>query len=193
MSLGNNRDRIEKYAGKTIYLFDTGVFARSEEIQKFCGINFVDVFKKLPNEHFFISNEVLCEISNSRNLNYDYFLNHLLNAEGSMDPNWKENRFLFEENGEIKIVVLNKVSRTDYMQVLLCQNHEELILVSNDRKLLKSAVQVIPGQVLGVPVLVERLRRKYSDIKELEMIGNTLKQIYKLKNPFGGAVVEEVE
>ena len=185
MSFDINKQNISKYIDKKIYLFDSGVFARSEEISSACKVDFIDVFNELPAEYFFVSNEVVVEIANGpRHLNYGYFMHHILNSEGAMDSSWKENRFLIEEAGEIRYVVLNKISNVDYGQVTLAQNHKELTLVSNDRKLLKSAAQIIPGRVLGMPVLIERLSEKYPQNKKLKVINTAVKKIYELKNPF---------
>jgi hypothetical protein len=139
--------------------------------------------KEFPNEYFFVSNEVVVEIENRpRKFKFGYFINHILNSPISMDSNWKENRFLVKENGETRYITLNKVSNVDYGQISLAQNHPELTLVSNDRKLLKSAAHIIPGRVLGMPILIERLCDKYPDNKPLKSIKKTLGQTHELKS-----------
>ena len=183
MNYDFNLQRLNELKGKKLHLFDSSVFVRSEEIFKVSGVDFIDSFQLLEEEYFFVSNEALMELSNGpRRVNFKSFLNHILNVEGGMDKKWKENRFIIEKDGRLGYIVLNKISSIDYLQVLLCQNHPTLTLVSSDRKLLKSAAQIIPGRVLGFPVLVERLTNKYPKNKDIKVINETIKNIYEMKN-----------
>lgn len=183
MSFEINNIHISKHKGKDMYLLDSSVFVKSEEMSLSCSIDFIDTLSSLSRECFFISNEVLVELMNGpRQVNIGYFQNHILNVEGSMDHSLKENRFIIEENGQLKVIKLNKVSIVDYNQIHLCQNHTELILISNDRKQLKSAAQVIPGRVLGLPVLVNKLATKYPANKRISELNNFSKKVYEIKN-----------
>lgn len=183
MNYDFNTQRLNGLKGKKLYLFDSSVFIRSEEIFKVSGVDFINTFQLLLEEYFFVTNEVLMELSNGpRRLNLKNLLDHILNTGGRMDRKWKENRFIVENDSKLGYVVLNKISSIDYSQVFLCQNHRILTLVSNDRKLLKSAAQIIPGRVLGFPVLVERLKNKYPKNINLQIINETIKNIYEMKN-----------
>lgn len=185
MSFDYNTQHIGEHKDKKVYLFDTGVFARSEEIASVCGSDFIEIFSKLPEEYFFVTNEVLLELMNGpRTILPGFFMKHILNAEGAMDRTLKENRFIIEKDGNLSYIVLNKVSSVDYSQILLCQNHKELILVSNDRKLLKSAAQILPDRVIGFPTLIINLSQKYPSNKPLMYVRKVIDEHYELKNIF---------
>ena len=98
-----------------------------------------------------------------------------------MSHDLKENRFLIEENGQIKYIVLNKVSAQDWGQVLLCQNHPELILVSNDRKLLKSAGIILKERVIGINALIDRMIQLEPEIQEYRKLKEEALKLFELK------------
>jgi hypothetical protein len=113
------------------------------------------------------------------------FLNHILNSEASMDHKRKEKRFLIEENGEVKYVVLNAVSAIDFGQILLCQNHLELIVVSNDREMIKSAAQLLHKRVMGMPAMLNKLLELYPENEILKVLQKTGEEIFSQKHAFG--------
>ena len=129
-----------------------------------------------------MTNDVFVELSNGpRQIPVTFITEHIINSEGSFLPDWKENRFLIKENGEIRYIVLNKISTVDYSQVLLCQNHPELTLVSNDHKLLKSAKVVLIDRVIGPPSLIEQLIDLHPIHEDLKKITEAVKKIYSFK------------
>lgn len=185
MSFDINKNLIQKHSSKIIFLIDSSAYCFIEEIEQICGFNVLEIIHNSKRAHFFITNEVFVELMNGpRKLDPAIYINHLLNVESSMDSDWKENRFLIEENGAIKYVVLNKISSVDYGQILLCQNHPELILVTNDRKILRSSAQIIPGRIYGTPRLVERMLELESTQSSLKIIQATIKSHYEMKSPF---------
>ena len=76
---------------------------------------------------------------------YQQLMRHLVHSPGFLpEKPYKENRFLSKQRDDIKVVIANKVSSTDFLQVLLCQNNPEFMLVTEDTKVLKSAKRVLP-------------------------------------------------
>ena len=176
--LKQNKDKI-------IFLIDSSAFCKFEEIQNVCGINLFLIMKNSSKYTFVMNNEVLMElIRGPRSLDLGFFMGHLINSEGAMDPKWKENRFLIEEDGETRYIILNKVSSVDYGQILFCQNHTEFILVTNDERMLKSASRIIPGRIYGPPRLIEELLKLDPINSNLKLIQSTAQQIYTFKHPF---------
>ena len=98
-----------------------------------------------------------------------------------MSYDLKENRFLIEEDGQIKYIVLNKISAQDYNQVLLCQNHPELTLVSNDRKLLKSASLILKERAIGINTFMDRMIELEPKTKEYQTLKEEALKLFKLK------------
>ena len=186
-----NNNKILANSGKKYnFLLDTSVILYFEKMHERCGASIFIVFDELPDVNFFVCNDVLSEfISGDHGFNptqLNIFFDHILNAESSMDRSRKENRFLISENGEIKYIILNKISATDYAQILLCQNHSELILVANDRKLIKSGAQVISGRrVIGIPALLDRLLKLYPHNDRLKILKKTGEEMFEKKSAFG--------
>lgn len=189
MDIDINRNIIAEKGKKYNFLLDTSTIIYLEIIWKKCGANMLMTLEKLPDINFFVTSQVLVELMSgkkgySTGILGDYD-GHILNSEGSFVPNWKENRFLIEQDCEVRYIVLNKISDTDYSQILMCQNHLELTLVTNDRKMLKSGVQVILGRrIFGIPAFLEKLIDLYPKNKRLLVIKETADQMFIKKNPF---------
>ncbi len=186
----NNSKILANVGKKYNFLFDTSTILYFEQMWKQCGASIFIVINEIPDVNFFVCNEVLSElISGDHGFNpaqLNIFFDHILNAESSMNREYKENRFLINEGGEVKYIVLNKISTTDYAQILLCQNHPELVLVANDRKLIKSGVQVVSGgRVIGIPALLDRLLSIYPDNERLKVLKRTGNEIFVKKHAFG--------
>ena len=99
---------------------------------------------------------------------------------------------LIEENGEVKYIVLNNISATDYAQILICQNHKTLILVANDKKMLKSAIQVIKERrVIGIPALLNWLLVLYPDNGRLKALKETGDKLFIKRHAFGNVSEEQ--
>lgn len=185
----NSRILAEK-GRKYNFLFDTSTIRYFEQIWKQCGVSIFVAMSEIANVNFFVCNEVLSELINVPSgfnpTQLNIFFDHILNVESSMSRNRKENRFLINENGEVKYVVLNKISSTDYAQILLCQNHPELTLVANDRKLIKSGAQVVPDRrVIGIPSLLDKLLVLHPDNARLQELKKTADGMFIKKHAFG--------
>jgi len=180
MSYDLNVSKLSKFKGKTIFLFDSSTFCRYEELFLYSGINFFEVLGKLDRIIFLLTNEVIVELMNGpRKLHPKFLLDHIINVEGSMDHSLKENRFLYEKKGKLHYMVLNKVSAVDWNQVLLCQNHSDLVLVTNDRKLLKSSKVILGDRSFGAASLIYKLLEMYPDDTDLQSLEIKSKELFK--------------
>lgn len=185
-----NEKVLDIYGKKFNYLFDTSTILYFQTMYEYCGANIFKALEECPEVNFFVLNDVLSELMQGpKGINptqLSIFFNHILNAESSMDRDRKENRFLVTENGQIKYIVLNNVSATDYAQILLCQNHERLTLVANDKKMLKSAAQVVSGRrVIGIPALLDRLLLTCPSNEKLKTLKKTGDGLFKKTHAFG--------
>ncbi|MBI2196106.1 hypothetical protein HYU45_00655 [Candidatus Daviesbacteria bacterium] len=185
----NNKLLLSK-GKKYNFLFDTSTILYFQEMHKYCGASIFKAIEECPDVTFFVLNDVLSELmQGSKAINptqLGSFLNHILNVESSMDRSRKENRFLISEDGEIKYIVLNSISATDYAQILVCQNHPQLTLVANDKKMIKSAAQVIKGRrTLGIPSFLDRLLVLYPDNERLKVLKKTGDELFVKKHAFG--------
>ena len=88
----------------------------------------------------------------------------VLNAEGSFSRDIKFSSFPVEIDGKMVVLPTNAISAQDFSQVWLCVNHQELTIISNDRKLLKTAGLVLKERVMGPPTFIEDFFNKNSRI-----------------------------
>jgi len=188
--MDENNQIISIKSKKYNYLFDTSTILYFQTLYEHSGASIFEALKECNDVNFFVITDVLSELLQGNKgltpLHLKIFFDHILNSECSMDPNWKENRFLVMENNEVKYIVLNKISPIDYAQVLICQNHKELILVTNDKKMLKSAAQVIKDRrVLGIPALLDKLIFLYPNNQRLKILKETGDNIFIKKHAFG--------
>lgn len=185
MSFDINENKIKKLsnAGKELFLIDSSAFCRFEEVDRISDFSFLTYLKNVSHVHFFVTNEVLMEIANGpRNLNFSFFNDYMLNAEVSFSPNYKENKFIIEENGILKYVELNKISGQDYGQIHLAQNHPELKIVTNDEKFLKSATSLLGEERVRTPFnFLEFIINKDPQNHELKKYRDASLDIFKLK------------
>lgn len=180
MSYDLNVSKLTKFKGKTIFLFDSSTFCRYEELSLYSGINFFEVVGKLDRIVFLLTNEVIVELMNGpRKLHPKFLLDHIINVEGSMDHSLKENRFLYEKEGKLHYLVLNKVSAVDWNQVMLCQNHSDLILVTNDKKLLKSSKVILGDRSFGAASLLYKLMEMYPNDADLRTLEIKSKELFQ--------------
>jgi predicted nucleic acid-binding protein len=147
--------------GELILLIDSSA---SEEIRKLANetkyhaLNFI--VHRYPKIDFYFSQEVFQEL-NARELSSNVLnmAKRALQAEGvSLDPSIKVDMGLYNStDGKITSYKHNKISQADHNQILLCQNHLELTLLTNDHKLLRSAAPVLPNRIMDLQNLFELL------------------------------------
>jgi len=191
-----NNQTLLTHGKKYNFLFDTSTILYFQKMYEYCGISIFTAIKECTEVDFFILNDVLLELMQGKKginpTHLSLFLNHVLISESSMDRNRKENRFLIEEDGELKYVVLSSISATDYSQVLICQNHTQLVLVANDKKMLKSAAQVLKGRrTLGIPAFLDRLLLLYPHNEMLKELQKTSDKLFEKKHAFGNISEEK--
>lgn len=181
---------LERFGKKHNFLLDTSAILYFQVMYEHCGASIFIALEECNDVNFFVLNLVLSElIQGPKGLNptqLTTFFNHILNSESAMEPNRKENRFLINDGEEIKYLVLSNISATDYAQVLVCQNHLQLVLVANDKKLLKSAAQVLEGRrSVGIPAFLDRLLVLYPQNERLKALKKAGDELFEKKHAFG--------
>lgn len=188
--MDHNKQTLLTQGKKYNFLFDTSTILYFQVIHQHCGASIFAAINECPEVNFFVLNDVLSELMQGKKginpTQLNVFMNHILNSESAMDRNRKENRFLIEEDGEIKYIVLSSISATDYAQVLICQNYTQLMLVANDKKMLKSAAQVLEGRrTLGIPAFLDRLLLLYPENERLKALKKAGDELFVKKHAFG--------
>src|SRR3990167_10833526 len=115
--MDHNNQTLLTLGKKYNFLFDTSTILYFQVMHQHCGASIFTAINDCPEVNFFVLNDVLSELmQGEKGINptqLNLFMNHILNSESAMDRNRKENRFLIEENGEIKYIVLSSISATD--------------------------------------------------------------------------------
>lgn len=76
------------------------------------------------------------------------------------DSETKENRFIYEKDGQLYYTVGNKISHSDYSLIVACQNCPGMKLVTEDKRILKSAILVLTqDRVLNYDAFINDLRK----------------------------------
>lgn len=111
----------------------------------------LDFIEKSSCIDYKITNDCMCELANGEINNFlpqmspkfRMLVRHIVNSGSQRDKNLKENRFFVIVDGKIFIQVCNKVDAEDYGCIFYCQNHSQYILVSEDKRMRKSAQKVL--------------------------------------------------
>ncbi len=98
---------------------------------------------------------------------YKKLLKHIINNPSTIvkKPD-NENRFIIKENDEFCFIVGNLISSEDYSTIDLCRNNPNFILVTNDKKMLKSGHLVLrDSQLMNYDNFIEDLKKR--EIKDI--------------------------
>ncbi len=148
MTVRGNSAVIESIGNKKLFLLDASAIILIEELSRMVGIDTLGKIQDSSTHYFFISNEVYCEVSRNCADFFDAHSNCILNAEGST-AHRKLSTIPIEIEGEMRVMTINNISHEDWNQIWLCRNHMQLTLVTNDKKLIKSAAIVIGERVIN--------------------------------------------
>ncbi|MEK7059550.1 MAG: hypothetical protein AAB971_02215 [Patescibacteria group bacterium] len=157
----DNDSTLAASLGELILLIDSSAYVEIQRIANETGYHALNfIINRYPKIDFFFSADVFREL-NARGIssNAPNIASRALQAEGvSIDPSSKVNLGLYNStDGQIKSYNHNKISQADQNQILLCQNHLELVLLTTDHKLLRSAAPVLPNRIMDLQNLFELL------------------------------------
>ena len=157
----HNDTLLAQSRGELILLIDSSVYEEIQRIANETGAHALNfIFYRYPKIDFFFSADVFREL-NARGIspNALNIASRALRAEGvSTDPSSKVDQGLYNStDGQTKSYKHNKISQADHSQIVLCQNHLELVLLTNDHKLLRSAATVLPRRVMDLQSFLEML------------------------------------
>lgn len=153
-----NDRRIEAAGGQLNLLIDSSVYHEFTKLEEEIGINPLDLLMKYPQVGFFFTQSMINENVKGR-MGFTgeaaWMFEHSLQDEGSFSER-RESRFLYnDKNGNIRVVTMNNISTQDYSQILVTQNHQDLILVTNDHKMLRSAGALLSGRLMDLPNMLD--------------------------------------
>jgi hypothetical protein len=156
----DNYERIKMSEAELKLLLDNNVYVMFEKIYLATGVNMFELLDQMDNVEYYFSHGVINEqfrgpaASSGTIVN---LFNHYLNDEMASDGR-KMDTFLYnDKNGKVRYIKLSNISAADYNQILLCQNHKELVLVTNDHKMLKSAAPLLDRRMMHIEYMLDYL------------------------------------
>jgi hypothetical protein len=162
-----NDRRIQEAGGTLNLLIDSSVYHEMTKLETETGIHPIDLLGHYPNVKFFFSQAMINEnVRGQMGFTQEaaWMFKHSLQDEGAFSG--KESRFLYNDvNGDTKVVTLNNISAEDYSQILLAQNHENLVLVTNDHKMLKSAGALLSNRLMDLQNMLDFFATETPDQK----------------------------
>lgn len=172
-----NDKRIKKEGGKLNLLIDSSAYHDMSDIEARTGYHPLDLIAEYPHVKFFFTQSMINENIRGRmgfSSETAWMLKHSLQDEGSFSG--KESQFLYnDKDGNIRTIKMNNISSEDYNQILVTQNHQDLVLLTNDHRMLKSGGALLSNRIADLPNIIEffathtfdnpDLKAKWEDVK----------------------------
>lgn len=153
-----NDRRIKEAGGKFNLLIDSSVYHEFTKIEEEIGINPLDLLMKYPSVKFFFTQAMINEnIRGKMGFTQEavWMFEHSLQDEGAFMQE-KESIFLYnDKNGNIRSIKMNNISAIDYGQILIAQNHQDLTLLTNDHKMIRSAGALLSGRLTDIANMLD--------------------------------------
>jgi hypothetical protein len=150
----NNTYILSASTARAKLLLDANVLSYSQRALEETGIDLLDLLDSLHGTvDWFVGSRVAVDLYNNGVL--PGVLKNLLNCDY---PDMKMNEFPYEKkDGSLAFTKLNTVSGDDWAQICLAYNHPELIIVTNDSRMFKSAHAVLRGRAIALHDFLQQL------------------------------------
>jgi hypothetical protein len=127
-------------------LLDANVLSYAHDAHQATGYHLLDYLDTIKGRvDWFVSSGVAMDLY--RHGTYGLIAGNMLNCDY---PDMKMNDFPYEKkDGSLGFVKLNTVSGDDWSQICLAYNYPELIIVTNDSKMFKSAHAALNGRAIA--------------------------------------------
>lgn len=158
--MDHNDEVLSKSVAGIKLLLDANIFSISNDIADAVGIHLFDLLDSMQNVDYFLSTAVINEIFRGREGMSGRLIRAFRNSlhDELMGEGTKDGRVLYERaDGTIGVAKLSGISREDMGQILLCQNHRDLVLVTNDHNMLKNGSAVLDRRIMDYHYLLSWL------------------------------------
>lgn len=139
-------------------LLDANIFSYAHDAHQATGYHLLDYLDTIKGTvDWFVSSGVAMDL-------YRYgtygILPNILNCDY---PNMKMDQFPYEkDDGSLGFVRLNTVSGDDWSQICLAYNYPDLIIVTNDAKMFKSAHAALNGRAVTFHDFLDKISPYWS-------------------------------
>lgn len=145
---------LQRSTAKAKLLFDANVLSYAQDAHQAIGVHLLDYMEKINGTvDWFVSSRVAVDLYNNKI--YEGIFRNILNCDY---PDMKIDQFPYEKkDGSLGFVKLNSVSGDDWSQICLAYNYPELIIVTNDSKMFKSAHAVLNGRAIAFHDFLQKI------------------------------------
>lgn len=157
-----NTHILKRSKAKAKLLFDANVFSYSEEAYRATGYHLLDYMESIKGTvDWFVGSQLAVDLYNNKIL--PGILRNILSCNY---PDMKMDHFPYiKKDGSLGFVKLNKISGDDWSQISLAYNYPELIIVTNDSKMFKSAHAVLEGRAIAFHDFLDKISPNWPDDK----------------------------
>ena len=145
---------LQKSTARAKLLFDANVLSYAQEAHQATGFHLLEYMEKIRGTlDWFVSSRVAVDLYN--NGIYEGIFTNILNCDY---PDMKMNQFPYQKkDGSLGFVKLNSISGDDWSQISLAYNYPELIIVTNDSKMFKSAHAILDGRAIAFHDFLQKI------------------------------------
>lgn len=137
-------------------LLDANIFAYAHEAHQATGYHLLDYLDTLHGGDtidWYVASTVAMKLY--RHGNYGLIGRNLLNCNA---PDMKMDHFPYEKkDGSLGFVKLNSLAPDDWAQISLAYNYPDLIVVTNDSAMFKSAHAVLKGRAIAFHDFLQKI------------------------------------
>ena len=150
----SNAQILDRSNAKAKLMLDANVFNYAESAFAATGVHLISYLNSLEGEiDWFVSSTVAVNLYNNGVV--PGIMSNILNSN---DPGMKMDHFPYiKTNGSLGFVKLNKLASDDWGQITLAYNHQDLIIVTNDSKMFKSAHVITEGRVIKFHEFIKKI------------------------------------
>lgn len=136
-------------------LFDANVLSYAQDAFRETGYHLIDYMENIRGRlDWFVSSRIAVDLYNNKI--YDGILStYILNCDY---PDVKMHLFPYmKKDGNVGFVRLNRISGDDWSQINLAYQYKDLIIVTNDSKMFKSAHTVLSGRAIAFHDFLDKI------------------------------------
>lgn len=191
--MDENDKRLAESKAQLKFLIDSSVYHEVTKLYEETGIDILQLLDDMSGVEYYYTMAMINEVARGRDgfntqVVFRMSKHSLADEVAFIDEVIKEARFPYNHtDGTIKFMVLNSISTVDYGQITVAQNHKELVLLTNDHKMLKTGIALLRnGKRSRVMDLLNLLEMTSEQVPEPELRAKwqTLKDHYEKHSGF---------
>ena len=160
-----NTHRLNESIAIAKLLLDANVLSYAQEAFIATGVHLLNYLDALEGKvDWFVASCVARDLHNNSMYDIKVLAPKILNCD-SIDMKMEDFPFI-KEDDSLGFVKLNRIAGDDWAQISLAHNHQDLIVVTNDSAMFKSAHASLEGRAIAFHDLLEKISPHWVGDKE---------------------------